>query len=360
MRSTYNNDATVELKNLLSNSPEFTQEMAKKVIKLVKKGANPNIRKAGIPLLHLFLPLEDGIKYITTLVKELGADIDIQDRTRKQEGFTLLRKAMDCNKSELFMPIVRLGANVHIRDCFNKSLSDIFTSKTDKEELEKYTKKYDKNVINAQQDRNNYINLLLLLVKKYDSGANINSKKTSLDFPNFSNKPLFKSLTTEFMLHILSFLNFKKMGKTKEQGIALAKMFFTQSTQVQEMLKAHAPGGINVYEDLDAEINEQEFTLFNSAVVYAKDYDEMYQKSDIKKSGKAVLDTIKGNLQGSSIAKWIDRKDDKQALKIWEDHLRLFKMASNRVKLFRQVEKLKPYSDPEMQEKILNKMVRPQ
>lgn len=98
------------------------------------------------------------------------------------------------------------------------------------------------------RSRNQYLNFLILLGNEFHS-------KNPISY--------LSQLPLEMILHILTFLDFTAMGKTQEEGIALARQVFSETETIKALMQN--PGGINVLQQKNK--GGLQFSFFKSAVI---------------------------------------------------------------------------------------------
>ena len=119
-----------------------------------------------------------------------------------------------------------------------------------------YFRRYERN--NPQ--RSNFLNLLILLANER---SNTKTKEGSI----------FRRLPMDIIRYIISFLDLESIGRTSQEAQALATEIFSESAKIKMM--ARAPGGINVFEQKDAQTHRSKFTFFKSVTILILDYKEL-------------------------------------------------------------------------------------
>jgi hypothetical protein len=149
----------------------------------------------------------------------------------------------------------------------------------------------------------------------------------------------FKSIPIDIVCHIISFLDFKSMGKTPGDGMQLALAAFSRHEEINNI------GAINVFQ------RGNTFTFFKSVHAVCRDYKEL--QSDF--SAKQQL-SYKDKLQGQKFTQ--DSKEklaefcQQIAVPCWHQHASLYLKEANKQKLFNRIKNLEPYNKPEIQSQL--------
>lgn len=354
----YNDNETYNLQIIFYNN--FSIERLDEVIKLVRdKGADPNLMTDdGNTLLSELCLLEsetifmfsnavgtqdknaDSLvekirSFIAELVNQHGVDINTKD----ERGFTVLQNLIDHPSftTTVAMELVALNADINVRASSGHTLLSRLREENKNGQNDEAIKKVLK-INNHPVFRQSFLNLIFSFASiLYDSKD--------------SSSP-FKALPREIILTIISFLDFDTMGKTLEQGEALAAKIITLEGFREIKEQAKTPGGVNIFEKRDAVSGAIEFKFFKSAKKFCIDY--QVKKNQLKETQhhkNPIFDKLtKKELTNSSVNE-LKKFADQHAVSCWNSHSSLYGKYY-KDKLFKAIAKSEPYNNPEIQAKM--------
>lgn len=335
---TLNPNGFTPLQELMEPQSLFLPEDA---ITLLRLGANSNTKDSrGFPLIHRLLrtlPTDDTFKEFLDYFK---GDVNALD----PNGLTPLQRLMKNRRKysyEIAMRLICLGANPYTEDeCgFTVKQKLLTIDKNDFqdkdvyiEDLNKFEAEYTQKIYRPA--RNEFFNFLILLSHSPNS--------------RFENFPI------DVMLIIVAYLDLgsKKMGKTAEERVALAKTVLPLTRkEIKDMI--NRPGGMSVFQQFNEETKKPVFTFFKSVHTFCHDYDKLkchLEKTQERKN--PFWDYCVGKeLTNTSITALGKFKAD-HALSCWYEHSSLYKKAENKQKLLDSIQNIEPYNSSEIKSKL--------
>lgn len=327
-----NMEVTSQLKTLINGTFLTTDAM-----RLIRMGADPEtLDNSGDPLLHILSQENNNENgYNNEAIEELVTTYHVNIDILNANGFTPLQ----CLISNTFtkenaMKLVHLGANPDIGNKENSTLLQILSFKHNNlkgrnnkaiKELGQVVSNYYKR---QQIARNHFLSLLLMLVSERNNTYALGECSH------------FKSLPIDMICHIISFLDFKNMGKIPTEGIQLTLAAFSQHQKITKM--AFTPGGINVFQ------RDNTFTFFKSVHTLCRDFEKL-QSDLITKQKPTYKDKLLENKLTIASEKTLGDFTKKYAVSYWRQHSSLYE---NRKKLRDSIKNSEPFNKPEIQNRL--------
>lgn len=328
-------ELTKQLKTLITGI-YYTED----AMKLVRLGADPDIQdENGDFFIHQQTDANNNVggcndQAIEELVTQFHVDID----THNAQGLTPLQGIINNPfDTEDAMKLVRLGAYPETRDDEGVSLLDILSAAENNvdginnEAIAELQQIIINHYQKQQTARSNFIGLLLVLVREY-TNKYLRSECSH-----------FKSLPLETIGHILSFLDFKSMGKTPADGFNLTIAAYSQCRKINQMLPL--PGAFSVFQQ------DQTFTFFKSVHTLCKDYEKL-QSDLIAKQILSYQDKLLNKKLTTTSEATLAKFAQRHAVVYWKKHSSLFKKPDNKQKLLDDIKDLEPYNDPKIQSRL--------
>lgn len=309
-------------------------------MQLIRAGADHDTRDTvGDTLLHLLTQEDNNIegcndKSIEELVTQHHVDID----THNAQGFTPLQCIINIAfNTDSAMKLVRLGANPDTRDNQGVSLLTILSDEennvdgVNNEAIAELGQLVIRHHQRQHEARNLFLGLLFVLVRE----------KTNQYEPHECSR--FKSLPLEIICHIISFLDFKSMGKTPIEGIQLTQVAYSQHKKINKMTST--PGGINVFQ------RDGTFTFFKSVRTLCLDYEKL-QTELIAEQTLSYKDKVLEKKFATPSEIILTRFTNTFAIPYWRQHSALFKEKNNKQKLFDTIKDSELYNKPHIQSRL--------
>ena len=327
-------EVTEQLRTLIGGT-FFTED----AMALIRAGANPDIRdEFGDSLLHILIQEENNIDgcndtYIEELVTQHHFNID----TQNGRGFTPLQSVINNPfDTEEAMKLVRLGANPETKDDKGISLLNILSMENNQNGTNNAAvAELEQLIINRREEqhvaKNNFLNLLVLLVRER------NNKRAVTECSHF------KSLPLEIIHHIISFLDFKSMGKTPEEGVQLTSAAFRKHWKLNRMIAK--PGGINVFQE------NKTFTFFKSVNTLCLDYEKL-QSDLIAKQTLSYKDKLQEKKLTILSEKTLAQFTQSFAIPYWRQHASLFKEIDSKQELLDNIKDSELYDKPDIRSRL--------
>ena len=327
-------EVTEQLRTLMSGT-FFTED----AMKLIRDGANPDIRDDfGDSLLHILIQEENNLAGCNdTYIEELVTQHHVHIDTQNGRGFTPLQCVINNPfDTEEAMKLLRLGANPETKDDQGISLLNILSMENNQNGINnEAVAELEQLIINRREGqhvaRNNFLNLLILLVREKNNKHAI------------SECSHFKPLPIEIMCHIISFLDFKSMEKTPEEGMQLTFAAYKRHYILKKMIAT--PGGINVFQQ------DKTFTFFKSVNTLCLDYKKL-QSNLIAKQTLSYKDQLQEKKLTIQSEKTLAKFTIDYAIPYWCQHSFLFKESDNKKKLFDSIKDSELYDKPSIRSKL--------
>lgn len=328
-------ELTEQLRTLI-NGTYFTED----AMALVRAGANPNIQdEDGDFFIHQQTHESNNVRGCNDrTIKELVTQFHVDIDTQNAQGLTPLQCIINNpSNAKDAIKLVRLGADPETRNNEGVSLLDILSAPENNVQgmNDEAIVELKRVIISHHQKqhaaRSNFLVLLLILIREYTNTSPL------------SECSRFKSLPVEIIGHILSFLDFKRMGKTPEDGFNLTIAAYTQGKKIHRILPI--PGSVSVLQQ------DNTFTFFKSVHTLCKEYEKL-KSGLIANQTLSYQDKLLNRKLSPTSETTLAEFAQRYALTYWKKHSSLFREQGSKQKLLDDIKDLEPYSAPKIQSRL--------